>query len=218
MISAGDRGARAEVRDRKASRRSRPMVPPVVAVAASAGGIPALQVLLKALTPSFPAAILVVMHLSPNHESHLAAVLRHQSSIDVLDAADGMALLPAHAYLATANRHLLLGADGCLHLSSAEAVHFTRPAADVLFQSVARVAGHNAIGVVLSGTGTDGTDGVRHIKEAGGFTIAQDEETSAFWGMPGSAIQSGAVDRVLPIGQIGALLRSLTGDEASASP
>jgi two-component system, chemotaxis family, protein-glutamate methylesterase/glutaminase len=195
---------------------SNPTSPPVVAVAASAGGIQALSTLLDALTPTFPATVLIVLHLSPRHPSQLAQVLGRHTQVAVDDACDGQVPEPGHVYLAPADQHLLLGEDGRLHLSSGEAVHFSRPAADVLFRSVAAVAGHNAIGVVLSGTGVDGTDGVRHIKDAGGFTIAQDEGTSGFWGMPGSAIQSGAVDRVLPIGQIAALLRSLTGDAPGA--
>lgn len=187
-------------------------LPPVVAIAASAGGIQALEVLLDALSPTFPGTVLIVMHLSPRHASQLAQVLGRCTTAPVIDAVDGVRPQPGHVYLAPSDHHLLLGVDGRLHLSTGEAVHFARPAADVLFQSVAEAAGHNAIGVVLSGTGMDGTDGVRRIKQAGGFTIAQDESTSGFFGMPGSAIQSGAVDRVLPIGQIASLLRSLTGD------
>ncbi len=190
-------------------------VPPVVAVAASAGGIEALSVLLDALDPAFPATILIVMHVSPDHPSRLAQVLGRHASIPVADAVEGEVPQAAHAYLAPPDHHLLLGPDGHLHLSTADAVHFARPAADVLFRSVAGVARHNAIGVVLSGTGSDGTDGVREIKEAGGFTIAQDESTASFWGMPGSAVHSGAIDRMLPIGQIAGLLRSLAGEPAN---
>jgi two-component system chemotaxis response regulator CheB len=198
----------------RSEQRSAQAVLPVVAIAASAGGIQALTVVLDALTPSFPAAVLVVLHISPRHPSQLASVLQRHASVPVADAADLERPVPGHVYLAPADRHLLLGADGRLHLSRADAVHFARPAADVLFDSVAEAAGHNAIGVVLSGTGRDGALGARHIKEAGGFTIAQDEDTAGFWGMPGSAVMSGAVDRVLPIGQIAALLRSLAGDLA----
>lgn len=193
-------------------------LPPVVAVAASAGGIQALTVLLEALRSGFPATVLVVLHLSPKHPSQLAAVLSRHTTVPVTDALDGVHPEPGHVYLAPADQHLLLGADRRLHLSRGEPVHFARPAADVLFGSVATVCGHNAIGVVLSGTGRDGTAGSRQIKEAGGFTIAQDERSSGFFGMPGSAIQSGAVDRVLPIGQIASLLSALTNDRSRPEP
>jgi two-component system, chemotaxis family, protein-glutamate methylesterase/glutaminase len=201
---------------KRAHTRAAPAVPPIVAIAASAGGIQALSVLLDTLQPSFPAAVLVVLHISPRHPSQLPTVLGRHTQIEVENARDGEVPRPGHAYLAPADRHLLLGRDGRLQLSSSAPVNFARPAADVLFESVAAAAGHNAIGVVLSGTGKDGTDGIGHIKRAGGFTIAQDEGTSGFWGMPGSAIQSGAIDRVLPIDQIAALLRSLAG-RSSAS-
>ena len=207
-------GVRATSELKKPDTRPTRRVPPVVAIAASAGGIQALTVLLDALSPSFPACVLIAMHLSPHHPSQLAQILARSTSVPVVDATEGTAPEAAHVYLAPTNRHLLLGTDGRLHLSGADAVHFARPAADVLFLSVAEVSMHDAIGVVLSGTGKDGTDGVRHIKSAGGFTIAQDEGTSGFFGMPGSAIQSGAVDRVLPIEQIAALLRALTGENS----
>ncbi len=120
---------------------------------------------------------------------------------------------PATTYIAPPNRHLLVNPDGTLSLSQSELVHFVRPSADLLFESVAASFKDRAIAVVLTGTGSDGSMGVRAIKKMGGTVIVQDEKSSEFFGMPGAAMQTGAVDFVLPLADIPNALISLVTKE-----
>jgi two-component system chemotaxis response regulator CheB len=115
-------------------------------------------------------------------------------------------------HVAPPDHHLLVDADGTLSLTRTELVHFVRPSADLLFESGAASFGRRVIGVVLTGTGSDGSLGVEAIKRRGGTVIAQDEETSDFFGMPGAAIDAGAVDFVLPLDQIAEALISLVDE------
>src|SRR5260370_39568148 len=111
-------------------------------------------------------------------------------------------LRPATVFIAPPNRHLLVNTDGTLSLSQSELVHFVRPSADLLFESVAASYRDRAIAVVLTGTGSDGAMGVRAIKKMGGTVLAQDEGSSEFFGMPGAAIETGFVDFLLPLPEI----------------
>jgi two-component system chemotaxis response regulator CheB len=134
--------------------------------------------------------------------------------LKVKQAEEGNRLSPGTAYIAPPNRHLLVNPDGTLSLSQSELVHFVRPSADLLFESVAASFKDRAIAVVLSGTGSDGSMGVKAIKKMGGTVIVQDEKTSEFFGMPGAAMQTGSVDFVLPLEEIPSALVTLvvTGD------
>jgi two-component system chemotaxis response regulator CheB len=188
----------------------------VVALAASAGGLAALSHILAALPADFPATVVVVQHLDPRHRSLMAQILSRRTRLRVKEAEEGDRLHPATVYIAPPNRHLLVNPDGTLSLSQSELVHFVRPSADLLFESVAASYKERAIAVVLTGTGSDGAMGIRAIKKMRGTVIAQDERTSEFFGMPGAAIQSGNVDFVLPLDEIAAALVTLVvrGDEA----
>jgi two-component system chemotaxis response regulator CheB len=181
----------------------------VVAVASSAGGLKALIQILHALPADFPAAILVVQHLDPHHRSMMAGILDRRTPLRVKEAEEGDHLASAAVFIAPPNRHLLVNPDGTLSLSQSELVHFVRPSADLLFESVAASYKDRAIAVVLTGTGSDGTTGVRAIKKIGGTVIAQDEKTSEFFGMPGAAIQTGSVDFILPLDEIPCALVTL---------
>jgi two-component system, chemotaxis family, protein-glutamate methylesterase/glutaminase len=178
----------------------------VVAIAASAGGMKALQSVLSGLGEEFPAAILVVQHLDPRHKSLLAEILSRRCSLTVVEASAGDRLVAGRVYIAPPNRHLLVNSDGTLTLSESELVHFVRPSADLLFESVAGSIKERVIAVVLTGTGTDGSMGVNAVKKMGGTVIAQDEATSEFFGMPGAAIATGDVDFVLPLQDIASAL------------
>jgi len=178
----------------------------IVALAASAGGLAALSHLLAGLPANFPSALVVVQHLDPRHRSLMADILSRRTRLQVKQAEEGDRLHPATVYIAPPNRHLLVNPDGGLSLSQTELVHFVRPSADLLFESVATVYKARAIAVVLTGTGRDGAMGVQAIKKSGGTVIAQDAHTSEFFGMPGAAIQSGSVDWVLPLDEIAAIL------------
>ena len=186
----------------------------IIALAASAGGLKALSHVLAALPADFPASIVVVQHLDPRHRSLMADILSRRTALQVKQAEEGGRLTPGMAYIAPPNRHLLVNPDGTLSLSQSELVHFVRPSADLLFESVAASFKDRVIAVVLSGTGSDGSMGVRAIKKMGGTVIVQDEKSSEFFGMPGAAVQTGCVDFVLPLDEIAPALVTLvtTGD------
>jgi two-component system chemotaxis response regulator CheB len=181
----------------------------VVALAASAGGLTALSQVLSALPPDFPAAVVVVQHLDPRHRSLMADILSRRTPLKVKQAEEGDVLAPATVYIAPPNRHLLVNPDGSLSLSQSELVHFVRPSADLLFESVAASYTDRAIAVVLTGTGSDGAMGVQAIKKMRGTVIVQDEQTSEFFGMPGAAIQTGNADFILPLDEIASALATL---------
>jgi two-component system chemotaxis response regulator CheB len=181
----------------------------LVAIASSAGGLRALTAVLSGLPSDFPASIAVVQHLDPRHRSLMADILNRQSRLPIKQAEEGDRVQPGSVFIAPPDRHLLVNADGRLSLSRAELVHFVRPSADLLFESVAATFKDRAIAVILTGTGSDGATGVEAIKKMGGTVIAQDEGTSEFFGMPGAAIQTGAVDFVLPLKEIGPALTKL---------
>lgn len=181
----------------------------IVAMAASAGGLTALSQVLAGLPGDFPAAIVVVQHLDPRHRSLMATILSRRTPLQVKQAEEGEGVVAATVYIAPPNRHLLVNPDGTLSLSQSELVHFVRPSADLLFESVAASYRERAIAVVLTGTGSDGAMGVQAIKKMGGTVIAQDETTAEFFGMPGAAIHSGSVDFVLPLDEISTALIAL---------
>ena len=183
-----------------------------IAIAASAGGIPALIELLGALPPDLPAAILVVQHLDPRRlHTQLPDILDRRTPLRVAQARDGMQLTAGRVYIAPPNQHLVVKNARFIGLSDAPVVHFVRPAADVLFPTVAERFGSHAIAVVLSGAGRDGAVGTEAVHRAGGIVIVQDEATSQHFGMPGAAIAQGHADHVLPIEHIAGQIMSLTG-------
>jgi two-component system chemotaxis response regulator CheB len=186
-----------------------------VAFAASAGGLSALTHVLSSLPEDFAAPILVVQHLDPHHRSWMAEILRRRVALPVEQARGGERLDAGRVYLAPPDRQLVVGEDGCLSLSDVARVQHVRPSADLLFASLAGAWGKGAIAVVLSGTGRDGADGVRVIKEHGGIVIAQDAASAEFFGMPDAAQRTGAVDRVLPLDEIApALVKLIQGGTA----
>lgn len=157
----------------------------------------------------FKAAIAVVQHLAPRHRSLMAEILSRQTPLKVKQAQEGDYLAPATVYIAPPDRHLLVNSDGTLSLTKSELVHFLRPSADLLFESVAASYKDRAIAVVLTGTGSDGAMGIQAIKKMGGIAIAQDKTTAKFFGMPFAAIQTGDVDFILPVHEISAILVTL---------
>jgi two-component system chemotaxis response regulator CheB len=181
----------------------------VVAIASSAGGVQALTALLGALPGGFPVPIVIVQHLDPRHETILAEILDRRSALRVTLAEAGVRMSSGTAYIAPPNRHLLVGGDGVLSLTDSERTHFVRPSADRLFQSVADAYGPRAIACVLTGTGQDGASGVRAVKAAGGTVVVEDPDTALFAGMPAAAVDTCAVDVVVPLHEIAAKLSAL---------
>lgn len=176
----------------------------VVAMAASAGGLNALSVILGDLPADFPAAIAIVMHLAPDHKSILAEILGGRSSLGVKQAQMGDLLCHSLVLVAPPNQHMSVRKGGRIELSSsaAEKVHYARPSAEPLFASVAEIYREHAIAAVLTGGDGDGSFGVQIIKDKGGKVIAQDRSTSEDFSMPQTSIQTGDVDFILPLDQI----------------
>ncbi|MEH2211572.1 chemotaxis protein CheB [Nostoc sp.] len=187
----------------------------IVAIAASAGGLTAIVKVLSTLPAEFPAAIAIVQHLAPEHPSFMAEILSRRTNITVKQAEEGDCLTPGTAYVAPPDRHLLVNGDGTLSLSQSKLVHFLRPSADLLFESVAATYKDKAIALVLSGTGSDGAMGVEAIKKMGGTVIVQDVKTAEFSGMPSAAIQTGNVDFILPLDEISSTLVGLVMGESN---
>ncbi len=183
-------------------------------MAASAGGLKALSVILGGLPADFPAAITIVMHLAPDHLSLLAQILDSRSELEVRQAKTGDILCHSSVFVAPPNHHLFVAKGGLLRLSSsfAEKVHYARPSAEPLFASVAEVYKTNAIAVVLTGGDGDGSFGVQIIKENGGKVIAQDRPTSQDFSMPETSINTGDVDFILPLNEIAPKLIALVAD------
>ncbi|HEX5732909.1 MAG TPA: chemotaxis protein CheB [Blastocatellia bacterium] len=174
----------------------------LVAVASSAGGLAALTELLSSLPREFPTPIAVVQHLDLKRRSLMAKILSTRTALRVKEAEDEERLETGTIYIAPPNNHLLINPDGSVSLTHSELVHFVRPSADLLFESVAASYKDRAIAVVLTGSGSDGSLGVKAIKKMGGTVIAQDKSSSEFFGMPGAAIQTGNVDFILPLVEI----------------
>jgi two-component system chemotaxis response regulator CheB len=181
----------------------------VVAIAASTGGPPALEMVFSGLTADLPAAYAIVQHLPAGFTASLARRLARVTDITVTEALDGMALEQGVAYLAPHGSHVRVGGLNVkrLNFDDSPPVHGVKPAADPLLESVAAAFGDHAVGVVLTGMGADGAVGLKQIRDAGGETIAQDEETSVVWGMPGAATRLGAAAHVVPLRGVSAEIR-----------
>lgn len=177
----------------------------IVAIGTSAGGLNALTHVLRSLPRTFPCSIVVVQHLSPEHRSWIANLLGRSTQLSVKQAEHNEFLLPGTVYVAPPDEHLLVG-PGKVQLAHTQLVHFSRPSIDLLFESVAGTYGSRSLGVVLSGSGSDGATGIRAIKEAGGSTMAQDPETAEFPPMPKAAVRTGCIDFVVPLEKIGQML------------
>jgi two-component system chemotaxis response regulator CheB len=181
----------------------------VVAIGASTGGTEALKVLLEAL-PANAAGIVIVQHMPEMFTRAFAARLDGLCQISVKEAESNDTVLRGRALIAPGNHHMLLKRSGARYyvdIKEGPLVCRHRPSVDVLFRSAARYAGQNAVGVILTGMGDDGANGMLEMKQAGAVTIAQDEETCVVFGMPNEAIKRNAVDRILPLPVIaGAIL------------
>ncbi|WP_330181222.1 chemotaxis protein CheB [Nocardia sp. NBC_01503] len=185
----------------------------VVAIASSAGGIGALMRVLGQLPATLPVPVLIVQHLDPRHKTVIAELLARRTKLRVKLAEAGEKIGPGTVYIAPPNYHLLVEAHGVLSLSSSELVHFVRPSADLLFESVAGAYGPTAIACVLTGTGRDGAMGVSAVKSRGGTVIVQDPDDAEFNGMPVAAVATGAADLVLPLDEIAGVIQSLVEAE-----
>jgi two-component system chemotaxis response regulator CheB len=182
----------------------------VIAIGASTGGPLVLQSILARLPPNLPMPVLIVQHMAPGFVDSFAGWLGQSSGFPVRLAADGELMLPGHAYVAPDGHHLGVRRSGRLLLSDAAPENGVRPAVSFLFRSLAATLAPHVAAVLLTGMGRDGVDELKRLKQAGALTIAQDEKSSVVFGMPGQAVEAGAVSHVLPPDAIADLLGGLT--------
>jgi two-component system chemotaxis response regulator CheB len=176
----------------------------VIFIGASTGGTEATKEVLTHLPPDAP-AVVITQHMPPGFTTSYAKRLDGLCRIRVKEAADGERVLPGHAYIAPGGLHLSVersGANYVARVRDGEPVNRHKPSVEVLFQSAARVAGPNAIGIMLTGMGADGAKAMREMRDAGSFNVCQDEASCVVFGMPREAIAHGAANEVLPLQQI----------------
>lgn len=180
----------------------------IIAIGASTGGTEAIKEILLQLPPDMP-PILVVQHMPQYFTKSFAERLDSLCRLKVKEAENGELLAPGKVLIAQGNRHMVLrrsGASYYIEIINGDLVYHQRPSVEVLFNSVAQYAGSNAIGVILTGMGRDGADGLLEMKKAGAFTLAQDERSCVVYGMPKEAVAAGAVMKVAPLERIPQLL------------
>lgn len=188
----------------------------VVAMGASTGGTQALQTVLEVLPARSP-AVLIVQHMPEHFTRSFANTLNTACAVEVKEAENNDSVVPGRVLIAPGNRHTVLRRSGAryfVQVKEGPLVSRHRPSVDVLFRSVARYAGANAIGVIMTGMGSDGADGMREMHANGATTIAQDEATCVVYGMPKEAVRRGGVDTVLPLAQIAPALLEAATDSA----
>lgn len=188
--------------------------PRVLAIGVSTGGPAALAKLIPALPATFPLPVVVVQHMPATFTRMLAESLDAASPLEVVEAGDRMEVVPGRVIIARGDYHLTvrkLGGSVIAALSQGPPENSCRPAADVLFRSVAEVYGGAVLSVILTGMGSDGLRGTEAIKDASGYSIVQDQATSVVWGMPGSVAHAGLADVILPLGEIAPELVRLAG-------
>ena len=183
----------------------------IIAIGASTGGTEAIREVLEHMPADSP-GIVITQHIPPKFSTSFAQRMNNISAMTVYEAADGMQIVPGHAYIAPGDQHLIVERSGARYycrLNDGPPVNRHRPSVDVLFRSVAQSVGPNAIGVILTGMGDDGARGLLEMKQAGAPTVGQDEASSVVWGMPGEAVKLGSVDTQLALGKIAAKLITL---------
>ena len=190
---------------------------PIVVIAASRGGLEALFQLGRLLPANFPAAVLVVLHTSPDGPKLAAGILDHKIAMPVSYAHSGEEPQLGHVYFAPPDHHLVLSADGRMSLNKKPKVHHSRPAANPLFESAVAVYGSHVIGVVLTGGDSDGAEGLRLITSAGGVGIVQSPAEACDPSMPIAAMKEDHPHYILPVEEIGPLLLKLVSSSRTVS-
>lgn len=173
----------------------------IIALGASTGGTEAIREVLESLPADTP-GIVISQHIPAAFSGSFALRMNNASQMTVCEAEDGQQILPGHVYIAPGDKHLIVERRGALYicrLNDGPAVNRHKPSVDVMFRSVAQSVGPNAMGVMLTGMGADGAEGMLEMKQAGAYNIAQDENTSVVWGMPGAAVKVGAVSKEFPL-------------------
>ena len=191
----------------------------IICIGASTGGVEALREIITALPPNSP-AVLVTQHMPGTFTTSFADRLNKISKVTVLEASQNQRVLPGHVYIAPGDHHLELarsGANYICHLHDGPTVSGHRPSVNVLFESAAKVAGKNTVGVILTGMGRDGAEGLLSMRQAGAVTIGQDEASCIVYGMPRAAFELGAVEKQYPLSSIvGATFKALEKQDVKA--
>ncbi|OQW93185.1 MAG: chemotaxis protein CheB [Beggiatoa sp. IS2] len=185
-----------------------------VVMGSSAGGIKALSTVLESLPRNFPLPIVIVQHLHPNSNGYLVHILGAKCTLMVKQAEEKEHIKSGIVYLAPPNYHLLIEEDRTFSLSLEERVNFSRPSIDVLFESAVYAYRHQLIGVILTGANSDGSLGLKKIKQVGGYAIVQDPDTAEADAMPRSAILATPVDKILPLDKISTHLLQLVKESS----
>ncbi len=178
---------------------------------ASTGGTEAIREILEAMPADAPGMV-ITLHIPEVFSASFAERMDNISEMNVHEAKNGQQIVAGDVYIAPGNRHLLVERSGARYicrLNDGSPVNRHRPSVDVLFRSVADNVGKNAVGVILTGMGTDGAEGLKEMQDRGAPTIAQDEKTSVVWGMPGEAVKMGGVDAILSLSNIPSKLLDL---------
>ncbi|MCF6282940.1 MAG: chemotaxis response regulator protein-glutamate methylesterase [Candidatus Polarisedimenticolaceae bacterium] len=184
----------------------------IIGIGASTGGTEAIKDVLRLLSADMP-GIVISQHIPEAFSGPFAARVNGECALSVMEAKDGQQILPGHAYIAPGNRHLCVERSGARYicrLNDGPLVNRHKPSVDVMFRSLAQNAGQNAVGLILTGMGDDGAEGIGEMKAAGAATIAQDEKTSVVWGMPGESVKRGYIDEILPLLKIAQRLTDLS--------
>lgn len=181
----------------------------IVVVGASTGGPGALKTFLKSLPATFPLPIVIVQHMSVGFLKGLIKWLQSECALSIVTASEGQRIQPRTVYFAPDGCHLELRRRQIFSFNYNPPVNYVRPSVNVLFESVAQTYRAATIGILLTGMGEDGAIGLKKIHDHGGLTIVQDENSSVIYGMPKAAVELGAVDHILPIEQIGPMLKQL---------
>jgi two-component system chemotaxis response regulator CheB len=181
----------------------------LVVIAGSLGGVRAIRTLLKAMSPAYPAAIVIVQHRASGDRDYLPDVLGFVSVLPVSAAVDGERMGDGHVYVAPSDRQLRFSKSGEFSISQFVTPSHPGCTADATLASAAEIYGKFLVAVILTGSGRDGSTGAQAVKDAGGYVIVQDEVTSQAFSMPGSVIAAGNADRVLPLAEIASALGQL---------
>ncbi len=182
-----------------------------VVIGGSAGGLEALEIILKTLPAGFPAPVAAVFHLSPDSDNYMVEYLNRNCRVWIKEAEDKEMIHPGRVYLAPPNYHLMVNTDRTLVLSAEPRINYSRPSIDPLFETAADVLGTRLVGVLLSGANRDGSRGMKRIKENGGLAVVQSPETTLAPQMVEAAMATVTADHVLPPDAIGALINRLFG-------
>lgn len=199
------------------SKRNYKLTDSIIAIGASTGGTEAIRQVLEDMPASSP-GIVITQHIPEKFSASFAQRMDKLSAMKVCEATDGQQIIAGHVYIAPGNQHMLVERSGARYvcrLNDGPPVNRHKPSVNVLFRSVANQLGRNAIGVILTGMGDDGAEGLLEMKQAGAATLAQDERSSVVWGMPGEAVKLNAADEILPLNKVAGRLVSLSSAMAA---